>query len=279
MKGLSEKALLVNIKINQWSASKLDKNVTRKIEKQHNAHNAGRFTKALIAETNLQEIKKIVSSVRGFLYHHTLPWGDNGDRLLPATNYFEFVTEFGTYKSQFDAATNRFIAQYPALKEEARKRLNDMFQETDYPSLFDVKEKFNIRISSLPISDLTDLRINLGKDEVIAIKQQMESEINSRVNQANKDIWERIKEAVGHIAEKLSDKDAIFRDSLITNIRELIDVLPRLNFTGNQDINNIIENMKSLLVLPDTLRKSSTIRNKKAKEAKAILDKITDFLG
>jgi hypothetical protein len=278
MKNLSEKALLVNLKISQWSGHKYDKNISKKIEKQHNAHNAGRFNKNLIADAEIKEIQKIANSARTFLYGKTLPWGDNGDRLLPSNTYLDFVNEFRDFKVQFDAAASEFIRQYPALKEEARNRLNGMFLEDDYPSLSKIKTKFNIDVSFMPISDTDDFRVKIDDDEVSNLKNQIELEINSRITQATKSMWTRMKEAVAHMVEKLSDKDAIFRDSLVSNIRELIDVLPRLNFTEDEDIKDMLDTMKSLLVDPESLRTSRHLRNAKAEEAKAILNKISDFL-
>jgi Protein of unknown function (DUF3150). len=279
MKALSEMALLANLTISQWTARKYDISITRKIERDHNTHNAGRFNKILVAENALQEITKKASQARAFLRTNTLPWGDTGDRILPSTNYFEVVAQLKTYKGEFDAAVNNFVRQYPTLKEDARRRLNGMFQEADYPTLTTIQSKFNFEVTFLPIPDTEDFRLKLNSEEVNKLKVKIESEINTRFSQATKDIWLRIKEAVEHMVERLSEEKAIFRDSLITNIEEMIKILPRLNFTGDKDISATIESMKTLIVHPDTLRKSPVIRNKKAQEAKAILDKISDFLG
>src|SRR5581483_521043 len=117
MKNLSERALLVNVKISKWTGKKYDKKVSKEIEKEHNAHDAGKFNKTLIAEKELKDIKSIASKVRGFHYEQTLPWGDNGDRLLPVTNYFEFGNEIRLFRSQFNEAVKVFIRDYPNLKE------------------------------------------------------------------------------------------------------------------------------------------------------------------
>jgi Protein of unknown function (DUF3150) len=278
MKNLSEKALLVNLKISQWSGHKYDLNISKKIEKQHNALNAGRFNKNLIADAALKEIQKKANAARTFLYDKTLPWGDNGDRLLPATIYFDFINEFRDFKFQFDNATLEFVKQYPALKEEARNRLNGMFLDDDYPSPSKMETKFNIEVNFMPISNTKDFRLQVDHEEVSNLKTQIELEINSRIRQATKSMWIRLKEAVTHMVDKLSDKDAIFRDSLVLNIRELIELLPRLNFTEDEDINDMLETMKSLLVDPESLRTSRHLRSTKAEEAKAILNKISDFL-
>lgn len=278
MKNLSEKALLANLTISQWTARKYDQKISRQVEQDNNAHNAGRYSKILISDEIMKDIQKISSAARIFLYENTLPWGDDGFRLLPATNYLEFMTDFKKFKSEFEIATNKLITQYPQLKEEAKKRLNGMFQEKDYPEVEKLKEKFSIDISFMPISDITDFRLNLSQGEVDKIKIKMEEEISSRITETTKSIWFRIKEAISHMIERLSEKDAIFRDTLITNIQDLVNILPRLNFTNDPAINAIIENMKVLIINPDTLRKNSTIRNSKAQEAQAILDKVNQFI-
>lgn len=279
MKTLSEMALLANLTISQWTARKYDISVTKKIERDHNTHNAGRFNKILIAEDALQDISKVASQARAFLRINTLPWGDSGDRILPSTNYFEVVEQLKTFKSEFEVVVSNFSCQYPALKEDARRRLNGMFQEADYPTASNIQSKFNFEVTFLPIPDTDDFRIKLNSEEVNKLRGKMELEISSRFSLATKDIWLRIKEAVGHMVERLSEEKAIFRDSLITNIEELIEILPKLNFTGDKNIYETIESMKALIIHPDTLRKSSSIRNKKAQEAKAILDKVSDILG
>ena len=278
MKNLSEKALLVNLTISQWTGKKEDKGISRQIEREHNAHNAGKFNKILIAENELKKIQSVSNAARSFLKENTLPWGDNGDRLLPSTNYFEFVSAYRKHKDDFILAVDNFIQQYPSLKIEAKRRLNGMFREADYPTTNIMKSKFSIDISFMPISDIKDFRLEIDAEEVQNLRSQIESEFNHRISQSVNDMWLRIKEVVGHVVDKLSEKDPIFRNTLIENIRELIDILPRLNFTNNPDINSTIHSMKALLVDPDSLRNNAQLRSEKAKEAKAILDKISDFL-
>jgi hypothetical protein len=279
MKDLFRKALVTNLKIRQWSANKYDKKVSEEIEKHHNAKNAGRFNKILIADKELKEIQKIANSARAFVYDQTLPWGDNGDRLLPSSNYLEFVGAFSAYKSQFDYAVKSFIREYPALKDEAKLRLNGMFKEGDYPIVPLMERKFSMELSHMPVSKIDDFYLELGEEDVESLRQQIKGEFESRIAQTTRHIWTKIKETVGHMAEKLSDEDAVFKNSLVENIRELVEVLPRLNFTGDAEISDAIQNMKVLLVDPDLLRTNKSVRYEKAKEAKAIMDKVTDFLG
>jgi len=277
MKNLSEKLMIVNLSISQWSGRKHDKEISRQIEKEHNTTNAGRYNKILINEDELKDCQSIASGARAYLYTQTLPWGDNGDRVLPATNYLKFVEEFRPFKEKFEVAYQGFLQKYLKVKEDARIRLNGMFKEGDYPTTAALRQKFKLAITIMPISEPTDFRVQLDQEEVANLRCQIQNEINDRIESTTRDIWERIKKVVDHMADKLSSQDAIFRDSLVNNIRELIDVIPRLNFTQNEDINEVLRQMKTLAVDPDTLRTNSGFRNEKAEEAKALSDKINAY--
>jgi len=279
MKDLSQKALLTNLTISHWTARKYDKKVSQKIEQEHNAHNAGRFNRILIAEEELQATKRIAGTAREFLYTNTLPWGDNGDRLLPASNYFEFISVMRRHKSEFEVCSEKFILQYPLLKDEARQRLNGLFQEEDYPPVDIIRRKFGMNLTFMPISDIADFRLQVDADEVASLRSDIETEIHARINQANLSILTRIRDAVAHMVERLSDQNAVFRDSLVENIKELLEVLPRLNFTGDKEISAILYSMTDLIVDPDTLRNNDNIRHQKAEKALAILARVNDFLS
>lgn len=278
MKNLSEKAILYNLKISLWSATKIDKKITREVEQNHNAKDAGRFNKILIAKKGLEDVKSIATSARDFHHKNTLPWGDNGDRLLPSTNYFEYINEQRAFKQKFDDAVQSFIASYPELKSDAQFRLQGMFNESDYPSVEKLRKKFSIILTPMPIAKLDDFRITVNQYEVDHLKAEIERNVYQRINDATRDLWIRIKDAVLHMYERLSDQDAVFHSTLVTNISDLIELLPRLNFTNDYEIARTIEEMKKLIVAPDSLRTNKAKRIETASKAKEILSKINDFI-
>ncbi|MBV7531003.1 DUF3150 domain-containing protein [Chitinophaga sp. sic0106] len=279
MKNLSEKALLVNLHISQWSARKLDKNVIRQLEKQNHTRNIGRFNKLLIDEEKLKPIQKIASACRIFVMDNTLPWGDNGDRLLPATNYFEFLSEISKYKNDFQAAAVQFSREYPTLIQDSKQRLGAMFSVTDYPAIDSMEQRFQLRVGFMPMSNTEDFRLQIDDEEVKELKKIMEEEINSRISTATRDIWYRIKDQVGHMAERLSDPNAIFKNSLVENIRDLVKVLPRLNFTNDPEVEKIVLEMHNLLIDPELLRVNPAVRSEKADRAREIFDSVSSLIA
>jgi len=84
MSNLNEKAMLVKLSVSQWTARKYDKKVSQEINDQYSAHDAGRYNKVLIAQEEIKKISKVASQARSFHYFNTLPWDDNGSRILPS---------------------------------------------------------------------------------------------------------------------------------------------------------------------------------------------------
>jgi hypothetical protein len=279
MKDLSKKVIVFNLTIKMWTAKKMDKNVTKEIEETHKAKDAGRFNKILIAKDGLSKLNSIAKEARDYHKEQTLPWTDNGGRILPATNYYDYINKQLEFKEKYDKAVDDFIAVYPDLKADAKLRLNTMFSEADYPSVSKLREKFDFITEPTPIAQLDDIRISVSQEEIDRLKQEVEKNLYIKIADSTKDMWDRIREAVGHMYKRLSDKDAKFKKSLVENISDLVDLLPRLNFTDDPEINEAIEDMKKLLVNPEELRTNQIKRNETARNAKDLLNKISDFVS
>ena len=279
--GLASKALLANLNISQSSGRKHDKKVTREIEEAHNAQHgeAGRFNKMLTSKEFLAGIMKTAGAARQYLYENTLPWGDNGDRLLPSANYFDFIAGMQKFDRDFYAEVDKAENTFSEMLIEAQKRLNGLFSPADYPNIIEFRSKFNFKTCFMPIPETADLRLDINQTEVNVLRQSIESEMNNRLTEAVSDTWSRIKDQLTKMKETLSDKDKIFRDSLFNNLKDIIALLPKLNVTNDSNINDICNEMQTLLVNPDEVRTNTMLRSKKAQEVNDLLNKFDSFFS
>lgn len=274
MKNLTEKAILVSVQISQWTARKYDRKITDEVNKNHNSKDAGRFNK--IAKEHLQAISQIANKARTFHYDNTLPWSDNGERLLPSENYFQYIGRLSELKNEFESTVSKFMLEYPAMIEEAKINLNGLFNQSDYPS--NIGDRFAIKSSFMPVPEVEDIRIDLAPKELDSIKAQVQRELSERFSAAQKDIYQRVIEQLRHMHERLSNKDNAFKNSLFENVLELVDLLPRLNVINDENITAMCAELKGLYCDPENVRKSNALRKEKAKEVDAMLAKIDSFL-
>jgi hypothetical protein len=93
-------------------------------------------------------------------------------------------------------------------------------------------------------------------------------------------------EAVSHMAERLSAYKATdqgvehpFRDSVVNNLVKLVDVMPRLNVTGDPELERLTAQVRaSLLVDAAELRKSEGVRRETAMKAARIAQQMSAYM-
>ena len=279
---ISKKAMLARLSISIWSARKLDKTATAKVKEEYQtSSDAGRYNKALIATNALKKVQSAAGDARTFHYQQTLPWNDDGARILPAANFFAYSEGMRKHKAAFQAAVSEFLTEYPALVEDAKIRLNSLFVQSDYPSTENIVSKYSFETQVDPLPDANDFRVDLGDAEVSRIKAELDARSQQAQAAAMKDVWSRLHTAVSAMAERLSTPDAIFRDSLVGNIVELVDLLPRLNIAGDTELDRLTREVYARLTAyePETLRTDKKTRQTVANDCAEIMSKMCGYMN
>lgn len=275
---ISNRAVLVNLSITQWSARKLDKKITHETNTQHGVDSEfGRYNKRLVAKEALDKLASIANAARAYHYQQTLPWDQSGARILASLNMPEYQAGIRKHRQDFEDAAASFVAGYPDFVADARRRLNGAFDEADYPTVTAVAGRFAFTSNMLPMPDTQDFRVQLSAEELASV----ERDINARVSAACRDVWDRVHEAVGHMATKLKEYGlgadgkvtGAFRDSLVGNVCQLAELLPRLNVTGDAKLDELAKRLRAELCAEpaEVLRTNPKARADVAARASQIL--------
>ena len=278
---LSDRALLVQLSVSQWTARKYDKKISKEVAVSHGTTtDAGRYNKSLLPMNDLLDrVHKKTTHIREKFYKNTLPWGIEGTMMLPTSNYLEFVTEFRKEKGEWEYIVRDFVDNYDSLKADAQRILGGLYVEADYPSARDIEQKFSIDMAIFPVP-ASDFRVTIASDELTRIQQDVERRVAQAQQTAVRDVWNRLFEKVKHMAEKLADPKAIFRDSMVENARETCALLTRLNFTDDPNLEAMRQEVEvTLLKHPEALRNDPDLRSDTASKAKEIMDKMSVFMG
>ena len=274
---LQDQAMLANLNIRSWTARKHDKAVSAEVDTAHNAQDGGRYNKMLIDKSALDPISKHSGRIRDYHYTMTLPWGDNGDRLLPARVYMDYTAAMRKFKDDGEILTRTFITQYPQLVADARNRLGTMYDAQDYPDVSDIRDRFGLSVSFLPVPDAKDFRVDVGAEALAEIKESINAAVAERQAGAVKECWQRLFDAVSKLEAMMLKEKPIFRDSIVGNVQELVEMLPRLNITNNQALINVCATAKLKLDEPCVrLRRNPNDRKRLAIEAGAVLQMIAE---
>lgn len=275
---IQERAMLVNLSISSWTASKKDNKAGAAVKTQAAAADkAGWFNKRLVDPESLKAVNKVEGRIRDFHYKMTLPWGDNGDRILPAMMYMDYVDGLRAVKAEFETEVSTFVANYPALVQGARVMLGSMYEPGDYPTPESIKQRFDVRTGFMPIPDAADFRVEVGDEAVAEIKKSIAKNVDERLVAATKECWYRLDAVIKAMYTTLEDPERVFRDSLVENIRELVILLPKMNLSGDLELDIALDDIRTnLLVEPDSLRGKSVVKRKYRASIAALAHEIWD---
>lgn len=274
---LSHKALLVSLNISQWTGRRLDRTATHTVESAHATDgHVGNFHKRLLPQCDaLDAIRRQAALIREFHYRETLPWLSDGSRILASQNYLAYTSALRPMTDTFRTLVRDFIAAYPVEVQRAQVRLGSLFNPANYPAPDRLESLFNVSANVFPIPDASDFRVQITDAE----RDGFLKRIADAESAALADCHARLRDVIASATERLSKPDAIFRDTLIENIREVLDVLPRLDFSGDAKLAEFRTKTLNALqgVTPDGLRASSASRESTSRSLDSILSDMSAY--
>jgi hypothetical protein len=287
---IGSSAMLVELSIRSWTGRKLDKSVSAEIDNAKKTKTSVvNANKNLMAGTGvLDKIIKQAAGIRSWHISQTLPWTDNGSRLLPMSNFMAYKEQLGVLENNYNALVDKFIDAYPNLIIAAAFQLGDLFDRTEYPEIHTLRNKFSMQYSFFPVPQAGDFRIDINEEAKAEIVANCEKAYNDRLENAMRDAWERLKDCLTRMSDRLvvdvvhdadgtpSHEFRVFRDSLVENAKELVGLLQHLNLTKDPQMEQARKDLKGILDKydADTLRESFTARTDAKAKVDAILNKM-----
>lgn len=285
-------AMLVGVKVKQWSASMVDKTATAEVATAHGAEaHALAVRKQMAQKADLKAVKKAATAIRTFHYEQTLPWTGGGDglRLLPVVNYEDYRDGLRALKADFQAEAKKLADNWPAVLSAAQAQNGTLYHSDEYPSAREVEKAYHCEHYVVPVAQGSDMVANLPK----GLRDEIAADIDRRTQAAEVaamgSLWQRVHDAVQAMADKLPQfkpdgkgkERGTFRDSLVDNLRGLCDLLPRLNVTGDPALARVHTEMLAKLTKHDAkeLRDDDATRAKVATDAQDILSKMAGYCG
>lgn len=292
-------AVLISYSVSVLSNSRQDPAITKGVKELHKlTGKSGKWIKYKLPEEALEQVRKAATRGRSNHYALTLPW-EEGQRLLPLSARGAYDAQIEKDRTFFNACVEDFITNYPDWVDVAKEMHNGTFAPSDYPGLeaypgtkpsgvsaedwtaqvaamklsegyaVRLREEFSLTVTPSPIPQASHFNATMRGMYGDALEQANQSRIDAAV----KAVWDRLLEPVAHMVERLSDPGKVYRDSLVDNVREILQLLPQLNITGDAKLVAAAEQIRTKLAAlnPDALRQSTVLRAQVTGAAKSIL--------
>lgn len=264
-------------------------NLTRKVDKNHkqsmaeaiNADPERISASKKIADNShhaLKRLAKLKGRIDGYWKALSLPYVEDGVRLLPTGKVEEFNNNMQAFKAELREAAAELQLHREEIIDQARADLGAAFDATQYPddlsSLFDVAWSF-------PSTKPPDwLPPEVYEEE----RKRIMAEFEHTVKLAEQAFAEELATMVEHLAEAMTaspdGKPKVFRDSAITNIEAFFARFSDLSIGSNEQLEHAVEDAKALLhgITPAALRKDFTLRESVKKSMAQISGQLQTML-
>jgi hypothetical protein len=260
--------MLVELSISCWTGRKLDKRVSEEVDAAKNTRvKAGNYHKHLMAGcTALDAVLKYAANVRLWNTRETLPWSDAGPRLITMESFMAYKAKLNEHEETFKRYVDIFLQAYPTMVSAAAFQLGDLFNRDDYPTVDEIAKKFRFAYTFSPVPVAGDFRIDIAEQAKAELVEQYEKQFQSRINNAMRDLWERLHECLTHMSERLANEDdgtrKKFHKTLVSNAAELVALLQRMNIAQDPQLESARRQLADALigVDSDTLKDVDTVR-------------------
>lgn len=285
---LKSRAMLARLNISQWTGRKMDKSATEDIHARNGAAgDSGSYNKRLVARAALARVQSVVSEARAYHYEKSLPWRDDGVRLLPSALFFDYTQKMRSLQSSFDSAVAAFIVDYPAAVAEAKASLGGLYDSGDYPPATEMGVKFSFGTEFDPLPAANDFRVRLGDEVEKEIQEGIESRVMASVQAGMQDVWRRLHDSVSKLSDRLHesgnqfDQNARNRQGMVRHLVDLCSLLPLLNVTGDPDLEASRQEVEAKLAKIDMgqLKGNPKAREKAAGDAAKIVADMGAIMG
>lgn len=207
----------------------------------------------------------IKSQAAAFWRGITLPYPQEGIRLIKQTDIETFESRMRDFKEQLTAATANLQLEYEAIKAAAQEKLGQLYNPADYPP--SLEGVFAITWEYPPVEPPRYL-MNFNPELYEQEQSRIQTRFEAAVTMAEEAFAEQLSGLVSHLIERLTDEPdgthKMFRASSIENFREFYDNFRRMNVRSNPQLESLINQANNLVsgVTPKELRTDASLRQR-----------------
>jgi hypothetical protein len=227
------------------------------------------LSKTILESKTLEAIKSLMTETRRHVTSLATPSSmfRSGVYMLSLDLLREADTYLVEQQAKLAELVAKFKAEYLADKMSAKIKLGPMFDEGDYPPVerVDAAIKITWAYVSVEIPKTVDaISADIYQREQVKAAERWESAFN----EASVVLRGGFAQLIDHMVERLAlgedGKPRIFRDSLVSNIREWLRTFPSRNLADDAELGRLAREAETLLsgVTPESLRDVDALRDK-----------------
>lgn len=224
-------------------------------------------TKQLLDAEELTKITSLYGELRRHVEARALPSHiKKGVYLLPVSFSEDVNTRLKTGQTELEPLVESIVNRLGSLKKESKQRLQELYDEDDYPTAAELRAAFRIHWRFWNVDSAKNLE---------AVSREVYEEERKKAEQDWSELRETIRallrtqlsELVDHMVDRLKpDADGrpkTFKESSLGKIQDFLSTFEARNITDDAQMQVVVERVRGLVIKADAdmLRTDETVRD------------------
>ena len=273
---IASSAMTVELSMSIWTARKKDHKASDDVASMNSADKGvANVTKNLLGNCDeLTALQKFAGNLRNLHYSMTMPWSDNGQRLVTTMQYFKYNEVMTEMIDEGWRMVDDFLNVYDWKVMDAQAKLGAMFNRDEYPTRDAIRGKFAFRLSyeELPDGGNTgDWRLDLPHEAMQTLRTNYANSFNLKIKGAMDDVWTRLHTNLTRLVRQLDvdeeGKGNRLYDTVFDQALSLTEMLGTCNVTGDTQMEAMKRQLEQALhqadgapLTVDKIKKSPSLR-------------------
>ncbi len=273
--------MLCRVSLTLPGQSRMDKSITRKvIDENHASSDAGSWHSNLWPKPAIEYARAVGGKLRREIELITGPYFVDGLRILPAGLYMKAMEKGRNILPEFDRVKWESAQRLDEWKEIMRRN-NGLYRPELYPNTPEqMAALFNLELRVMPLPDADNfLILQMANDAIEEVRNDYQSQIDSAIQEHERELFDRFMDSLLRMAKVLSaEKPRIF-ETLLGNVRQIVEALPHLNLTHSAKLDELQAMGTDMIqgVTTSELKESDTARQETLNKVNAILAQMKGY--
>lgn len=211
-----------------------------------------RLGKSIVDSQEYRNVAHVAQNFRGWVRTRCVPTKalKEGAYRIPTGLLEEVYDELGKAKTDYTERAEAFVAAFPALKEEARVRLQSQFREEDYqPDMAKLLSAFRVdhRLIDYGLPNADKLGATIHNAELAAAQKEM-AVVAEECKQALRASLLALLQQLSHsLGFRPDGKKCALHDTTYDKVLDFLELFSKRDVLGDPECKAIVEQAKTVL--------------------------------
>lgn len=230
----------------------------------------------------LKELTRIKGEITRYWKDNTLPFPEDGIRLLRKNRLEEFRYQMTVFRNNLTEAVRNLDDARWEIMEIARQELGELYDADDYPDTF--CGRFSVE-TSFPNVQIPEYLAEMAPEAYEAERTRVAQQFEAAVRETEQEFIKQFENLLGHLAKRLTPdpvtgESKTFKKNSLENLHDFFERFKSLSIGSNDRLDSLVTEAQDIVsgLNPKTLRTNGFLRESIADKLSSVRDTLDTMI-